>query len=228
MLRGFVALTVTFALALSGCWEGTTRSISATVLSARGEVTLLEKGSTNFRPLDSRANLSAGTTLRTSADAQLNLVLVPGALAQISAGSELKIEELSLTKDGNETGDAIWERVTRVEMHRGAMVVLFDGFARFNIETDQAMLNVLPGCLFRVDVDETRTRLTVVRGKLSASATNGEGAAVYAGAAREWPSGPGKTSPVEESQSSTNTTEILQAARELQELAAERRDRLPF
>src|SRR5260370_41607491 len=143
---------------------------------------LLAKRSSNFRPLDSRANLSAGTTLRTSADAQLNLVLVPGALAQISADSELKIEELNLTKDGNETGDAIRDRRARMELRRGAMVVLFEGFAHFNIETDQATINVLPSCLFRIDVDETRTRLTVVRGKLYATAKNGEGAAVDAGA----------------------------------------------
>ena len=228
MPRIFVVLALGSALSLGGCWEGITRSISASVLSARGEVVVLENGSTNFRPLDSRANLSAGTTLRTSADAQLNLVLIPGALAQISAGSELKIEELRLTKDGNETGDAIRDRRARMELRRGAMVVLFEGFARFNIETDQATINVLPSCLFRIDVDETRTRLTVVRGKLYATAKNGEGAAVDAGATREWPSGPGKSSPVEESQSSTNTTGILQAARELQDLAAVRRDRLPF
>src|SRR5438128_5111691 len=102
MPRIFVVLALGSALSLGGCWEGTTRSISATVLSARGEIVVLENGSTNFRQLDSRANLSAGTTLRTSANAQLNLVLVTGALAQISAGSDLKIEPLALTKDGNE------------------------------------------------------------------------------------------------------------------------------
>jgi len=52
------------------------------------------------------------------------------------------------------TGDAIRDRRARMELRRGVMVVLFEGFARFNIETDQATINVLPSCLFRIDVDE--------------------------------------------------------------------------
>jgi hypothetical protein len=228
MPRIFVALTLASAFSLVGCWEGITRSISATVLSARGEVSVLEKGSTNFRRLEFGTNLSAGTALKTSADAQLNLELVPGALAQISGDSELKIEELKLTKDGNETGDSIRERIARIELRRGGMVVLFEGFARFTIETPEATISVLPSCLLRLDVDKHGTRAMCVRGKFYATPKNGQVVAVDAGYFREWPSERGPVSTAEDRRSQTDTTVTLEAARELQELAAAQRDRLPF
>jgi len=36
-----------------------------------------------------------------------------------------------LRKDGNETGDAMRERIARIELRRGGMIVLFEGFAQF-------------------------------------------------------------------------------------------------
>ena len=134
---------------LTGCWEGISRQVLATVLSLHGEVVYLSKGSTNFRPANSQAKLSAGAVLKTSSGARANLVLIPGALAQVSGDSELKINELKLRKDGNETGDAMRERIARVELRRGGMVVLFEGVARFTIETREATIRVLPDEEFR-------------------------------------------------------------------------------
>ena len=216
------------ALALCGCWEGIGREVLATVLSTRGKVVSFSKGSPNFRPVTSRTNLSAGSSLRTSSEAQINLMLVPGALAQISADSELNIEELTLTKDGNETGDAMHERIARIELRRGGIVVLFEGAARFTIATRAATINVLPSCLLRLDVDEGGTRATCVRGKFYATPQNGQIVAVDAGYFREWPSERGAVSTAEDRRGQTDTTATLETARELQELAVAQRDRLPF
>jgi FecR protein len=228
MPRGFVVVAVASALAQAGCWEGTTRSISATVLSTRGEVVCLSKESTNFRPVTPEVKLSADSILKTSSGARANLVLIPGALAQVSGDSELKINELKLRKDGNETGDAIRERIARIELHRGGIVVLFEGFARVTIETPQATISVLPSCLLRLDVDERGTRATCVRGKFYATPKNGPVVAVDAGYFHEWPSERNAVSAVEDRRSQMDTTATLEAARELQELAAAQRDRLPF
>ena len=228
MPRIFVVLTLAFAFSLVGCWEGITRSIFATVLSARGEVSVLEKGSTNFRRIESGANLTAGTVLKTSADTELNLELVPGALAQTLGDSELKIEDLKLTKDGNETGDAMRERIARIALRRGGMIVLFEGFARFTIETDQATITVLPSCLFKLDVNDSRTRLTCVRGKLYVNPKSGQMVPVDGGYFREWPSDQGNAPATKDQQAQVDTAATLQAARELQELEAARRDHLPF
>jgi FecR protein len=213
---------------LTGCWEGISRQVFPTVLSADGAVAYLSKGSTSFRPVDSQPKLGAGAILKTSSGARINLVLIPGALAQISGDSELKIDELKLRKDGNETGDAIRERIARIELRRGSMVVLFEGVARFTIETREATIRVLPSCLLRLDVDERGTRVTCVRGKFYATPQNGQIVAVDAGYFREWPSERGAVSTAEDPRSQTDVTATLEVARELQELAGAQRDRLPF
>ena len=227
MRRIFFVLPLISAVALSGCWEGISRDVLATVLSTRGEVVSLSKGSANFGPVGPETKLGAGSILRTLSGAKVDLLLVPGALARVSGNSELKIEELNLTKDGNETGDAIRERVARMELRRGTMIVLFEGFAHFTIETRAATIRVLPSCLLRLDVDETRTRATCVRGKLYATPQNGQPVAIDTGFFREWPSVRGAVSTTEDPQGQTDTPSTLEAARELQELAAQR-DRLPF
>ena len=228
MPRGFVVFALASALAQAGCWEGINRSVSATVISTRGEVACLSKGSPNFRPVRPEVKLNAGSILKTSSGSRANLVLIPGALAQVYGDSELKIDELKLRKDGNETGDAMRERVAHIELRRGGIVVLFEGAARFTIATRAATINVLPSCLLRLDVDEGGTRATCVRGKFYATPQNGQIVAVDAGYFREWPSERGAVSVAEDRRGQTNTTATLETARELQELAVAQRDRLPF
>jgi hypothetical protein len=228
MPRGFVVFAIVSALAQTGCWEGVTRSISATVFSAQGDVVCLTKGSTDFRPVSSETKLSAGSILKTSVGAQADLVLIPGAVARVSGDSELKIDELKLTKDGNETGDSMRERIARVELRHGAIIVLFEGVARFNIETRAATIKVLPSCLLRLDVDESGVRATCVRGKFYATPPKGQVVAVDAGYFREWPSDRGAVPTTEDRRGQAETTSTLEMARELQEVAAAERDRLPF
>src|SRR6266851_9349331 len=99
-----LGLATIFAFVLSGCWEGMSRQVVATILSRRGQIVYSSKEGGGFEPVSPETKLGAGSTLRTSTDGEINIALIPGALAQISDNSELKIEELELTKDGNETG----------------------------------------------------------------------------------------------------------------------------
>jgi hypothetical protein len=223
-----IGLAAIFAFVLSGCWEGMSRQVAATILSLRGQIVYSSQEGGSFEPVSSETKLGAGSTLRTSANGAVNIALIPGVLTQISGNSELKIEELKLTKDGNETGDAIRERVARVEFRRGGMVVLFDGFARFTIETPQATITVLPGCLIRADVDVRRTRLTCIRGKIYAAQKPAQIGAVEAGYVCEWPSDHGAVPAANDAQGQIDTTATLQAGRELSDLEAARRDHLPF
>ena len=65
--------------------------------------------------------------------------------------------------------------LTRWLQHTGRrMVVLFEGFARFMIETREATIRVLPSCLLRLDVDDHGTRATCLRGKLYATPKTGQ------------------------------------------------------
>jgi hypothetical protein len=223
-----IGLATIFAFVLCGCWAGMSRQVIATILSRRGQIVYSSRDGASFEPVNPKTKLGAGSTLKTSNDGAINLALIPGALAQISGSSELKIEELKLTKDGDETGDAIRERTARVELRRGGMVVLFDGFARFTIQTPQATITVLPGCLIRLDVDASRTRLTCVRGRIYAAREPGQIRAVDAGYLCEWPSDHGPLPAAGDAQGQIDATATLQAARELSDLEAARRDHLPF
>lgn len=216
------------ALSLTGCWEGISRDIVATVLSVRGEVLGSQDGATNFRPVSVETQLGRASIVRTSNDAQLDLALIPGALARVLGGSELRIQQLTIAKDGNETGDAIRDRVARIELSRGEIVILFEGFAKFTVITPQATINVLPSCLFRVDVDPERTRLTCVRGKLYVTAQAGRSTTVEGGFFCQWPSSESPTPVTQGEQAQTDTTTTLQVAGELQQLDAAQRDRLPL
>src|SRR5438270_13580976 len=228
MPRAFFVFIIISGFALGGCWEGVTRETLATLLSVHGEVVDLSNTSGDRHTIDSAARLGAGSVLATSSDAQADLILIPGALARVLGESEFKIEQLELTKDGNETGDAMRERVARVELRRGGMIVLFEGFARFTIDTPKATITVLPSCLLRVDVDPNRLRLTCVRGKVSVTPQHGEMITVDGGFFREWPSKGNSVSLIEDAQGQKDTAAALQVARELQELDAAHRDRLPL
>jgi len=227
MSRAFFLLGLASIFGVSSCWEGTTRSICATVLSERGEVQYSKQLSTNSRPVDSKTKLCADSILKTASDAEVDLMLIPGALTRIPGDSELKIAELTLTKDGNETGEAIRERHARVELHSGGMIVLFEGFAQFNIQTPNVGINVLPSCLFRIDVDQSRTRLTCVHGKVFATPKAGQRVAVEAGFFCEWPAERSVISVPEDRQAQTDMTTTLQIGRELTDLGVAARDRLP-
>src|SRR5256885_507174 len=228
MHRASLVLFLLCTLTLSACWSGITKEIAATVLSVRGQVNCFPKESTNAQVVDSKSKIGSGSTIRTSSDAQCDLSLVPGALARLSGDSELKIEELTITKDGDETGDAMRERAARVELTRGGMIVLFEGFGRFTIKTRNVTVNVLPSCVFRLNVDESGTRVTCIRGKLYLAAQEQEPVGISGGQFRELPSMNGAMSVTEDRQAEAETTATLQAARELQELNAAKRDRLPF
>jgi len=223
-----IGLATIFAFVLSGCWEGISRQVVASVLSLRGQIVYSSKEGGSFEPVSSETKLGAGSTLRTPTDGAINLALIPGALTHISGDSELNIEELELTKDGNETGDAIRDRIARVGFRRGGMVVLFDGFARFTIQTPQATITLLPGCLIRLDVDGNRTRLTCVRGKIYAARKPAQISDVEAGYVCEWPSDHDAVPAADDPQGQIDATATLQTGRELRDLEAARRDHLPF
>jgi len=55
-----------------------------------------------FSRVNADSVFGSGTVLRTSPNAGLDLILVPGILVRLFESSELKIEELTLVKDGNE------------------------------------------------------------------------------------------------------------------------------
>src|SRR6266487_3342566 len=167
---GQTCLLAFFCALASGCWQGVTREVVAIVLSVRGETGYGIEGQSEFYPITSQTNPGAGRILRTFDGAQVDLALLPGALVRLSGNSEIKIEELSLTKDGNETGEGIGKRVVRMQLNRGKIIALFqqsdESGARFAIGAGQVTISGDQKCLFQIQVEDTKTRLTCVRGNV--------------------------------------------------------------
>jgi ferric-dicitrate binding protein FerR (iron transport regulator) len=129
--------------------------------------------------------------VRTSDGSSINLALIPGAFVQLSGNSEIKIDALRLTKDGNETAGGMLERRARIRLTRGRVSVLFSrsdiSASKFTLATGQAMLMPDSDCLFSVWTDGATTRATCGRGDVSASADGQAPVRIAAGYFYQWP-----------------------------------------
>src|SRR5215510_5222020 len=146
------ALALCFCLSANGCSKGITRATAATVFFVRGNVVFGNTERNNFQPVTSKSKIHAGDTVRTSDGASLNFALMPGAFVQLSGNSEIKIEDLRLTKDGNETAGGMLDRRARIRLNRGRIVSLFSQSDRsashFDVTTTQVTLRLDSDCLF--------------------------------------------------------------------------------
>ena len=183
-------LAVCFCLLGNGCSKGITRATAATVFFVRGNVVFGNAERNDFRPVTSKSKIYAGDTVRTSDGASLNFALMPGAFVQLSGNSEIKIEDLRLTKDGNETAGGVLDRRASIRLNRGRIVSLFSHSDRsasdFGVATGQVTLRPDSDCLFSVRTDGTTSRVTCGRGEVSAPDAQSP-MKIVAGYFSQWP-----------------------------------------
>jgi len=185
------ALGVCFCLLGNGCSKGITRSTGATVFFVRGNVVFGNAERNDFQPVTSKSKIQAGDTVRTSDGASINLALVPGAFVQLSGNSEIKIQDLRLTKDGNETAGGVLDRRASIRLNRGRIVGLFShsdtSASEFNVATGQVTLSPDSDCLFSLWTDGTTSRVTCGRGEVRTSADSQSSVKIAAGHFFLWP-----------------------------------------
>lgn len=175
----------------NGCSKGITRSTVATVLFVRGDVVFGDAKRNDFRQITPKSKIRAGDTVRTADGASINLALIPGAFVQLSGHSEIKIEDLRLTKDGNDTVERLLDRRAWVRLNRGRIVCLFSQGdktpSEFGVTTAQITLRPDYDCLFSVWTDGTMSRATSARGEVSASADAQPSLKIAGGYFSQWP-----------------------------------------
>ena len=117
--------------------------------------------------------------------------LIPGAFIQLSGNSEIKIEDLTLTKDGNDTAERMLDRRAWIRLNRGRIVTLFKQSDRtasdFGVTTGQVTLRPESDSLFSVWTDGTTSRATCVRGEVSVHADAQPSLKIAAGYFAQWP-----------------------------------------
>src|ERR1044072_4813976 len=114
MFRALPAFVLVSTIDRGSCASRTGRTIAPTILSTRGETVWFLDGSENLHRVQQNSKIGNGCVLRSSTDGQLDLGLIPGVLTRVLANSELKIENLNIEKDGNETAYSIRNSVAQV------------------------------------------------------------------------------------------------------------------
>jgi hypothetical protein len=217
----------------NGCSEGVTRRTAATVLSVKGTVVFGMAEQNNFQPVTRESRIHDGDMVRTSDGALLSLGLIPAALAQMSSNSEIKIEELRISKDGNQTDGGMRSRSARIRLNRGKITVLFTRRDRigalFALSTPSVTITADSDCLFCVQSDGTTTRLTCVRGNVYTSSGAQPSVAIGAGYFQQWPSG--RAEPMAASYYAAARIDVvdsLEIGNQLRELQSGWQNRRPF
>ena len=184
-------LALCFCLLGNGCSKGITRATAATVFFVRGNVVFGNAERNDFQPVTSKSKIHAGDVVRTSDAASINLALIPGAFVQLFGNSEIKIEDLRITKDGNETAEGVLDRRAWIRLNRGRIVSLFSHSDRsaseFSVTTGQVLVRPDSDCLFFVWTDGTTSRATCGRGEVNASADAQPPLKLAAGYFSQWP-----------------------------------------
>ena len=184
-------LALCFFLLGNGCSEGITRSTVAVVFLVKGNVVFGDAKRNDFKPVTPKSKIQAGDTVRTADGASINLALIPGAFFQLSGDSEVKVEDLRLTKDGNDTADRMRDRRAGIRLTRGRIVCSFSQSdktaSEFGITIGQITLRPESDCLFSVWTDGKTSRATCGRGEVNASADTQPPLKIAGGYFSQWP-----------------------------------------
>jgi hypothetical protein len=229
--RTLLALSV--CLLGNGCSKGITRATEATVLFVKGDVVFGQAELNQFQPVTPKSKIGGDDIVRTSTGAAINLALVPGAFVQLSENSEIKIEELSLTKDGNETAGGMLDRRARVRLSRGRVSIFFSrndtSRSHFALATNQTIIAPDSDCLFSVWTDGSTTRATCAQGELSGTGDGQTPIRISTGYFHQWPTA--AREPLAASAETDAQMDImasLEAEKELLEQAAKWQNRRVF
>jgi hypothetical protein len=236
LLMRFAALIFLYALCcglVTGCSDGVSPRVAATVLSVNGPVVFGTGEPKDFHPVTPESRIDGGSLVRTFDGARLNIALLPGALVQVSSNSEIKIEELKITKDGNETADAMRNRVARIRLNQGKITVLFrprgERAPEFSINSGKATITADSDCLFRVQSNDTTTRVTCVQGKVYASIGAQPPITIGAGYFQQWPSTRLETiAATDDAEAQIDVVDSLEIGNQLRKLQSDWRNRRPF
>ena len=236
LLMRFPALIFLLALCCglaNGCWKGVGRATTAAVLSVQGRVIFWNAEQNNFQPVTLNSRIHDGDTVRTSDGALMDLALIPAALTHVSANSEIKIEELRITKDGNQTDGGMRDRSARIRLSQGTITVLFSkadkSASHLSIDARQVGISVDSDCLFRVQTDDTTTRVMCGRGKIYVSVGAQSPVTIAAGYFQQWPSaGPGPLPVADDATAQIDITESLGIGDQLRKLQSDWQNRRPF
>lgn len=159
------------ALMVSGCWGGSQHAVLAIVLSLDGDVGFQQQKTAERVALTVNIHPGAGSVLTTGPSSRVCLALLGSDLVELGPSSEMRIDDLSLTVDGNETSDPVSRRESRVSLEQGSISVSHQhrgqADSTFTLVTPNATLSTRASAALRVQCDSGKTRILCANGQLS-------------------------------------------------------------
>src|SRR5438876_5875954 len=230
VLAVYIALC---SLLANGCSKGINQATAVTVFSVKGKVVFGNAERNDFQPVTLKSRMHDGDTLRSPSGALVDLALIPGAFAELSGDSDINIEELKVTKDGNETAGGMRDRSARIRLNRGKIIVLFTpsdrSVSQFTIKASELTIKPDSDCLFCVRTDGNTTRVTCAKGNINVSAEAQPPVTIAAGYLQEWPNKPAKVvAAADDATAQIDILESLEGGELLQDEASRLPNRRPF
>jgi ferric-dicitrate binding protein FerR (iron transport regulator) len=110
----------------------------------------------------------------------VDIAVLPSCQVRLLGEGELIIDSLIVTKDGNETDDAMMDRRAAVSLNRGTVFVKHrrppGSFGTLIVRTPSGTINSSSDCLICVEATPQHTRLVCVRGYVEVSPASGRNA----------------------------------------------------
>ncbi len=137
----------------------------------------------------------SGDKISASTQSRVDLMLLPGVLVELGAESEMKIERLQLTRDGDESLQPMTAREAHIRLERGRLVAsvgLAPTESLLVVETPAGSFAAGPDRTLLIEVNGAKARTMCLRGKATFRPTGGaQELTIPAGFFAELPLNPG-------------------------------------
>jgi hypothetical protein len=174
---------------LSTCSRNDGESVLGSVFQVHGTAVASKRTEADRpRPLSAGSQFAAGDDIRFLADSSGTLCLTPGIYLRCFGPSRLQIEDLRVSKDGDETGNAMKSRLATIRLGEGRIHAFLPsaGSARPELKiTSEAAGTIIANSdsLFSVVPTSESIRVLCIRGELNWSKAAGS---IVAGFYCDW------------------------------------------
>lgn len=159
-------------LPLSACTQKEGEPVLGTVFKVEGTALLDETTASNrSRSLSASDKFSARDEIRVAAESSAALCLTPGIYLRCLGPARLRIEDLRVSKDGDELGNAMKSRRAIIQLDEGRVHVSLPraGTApcELKINTAAGTISANAGSIFSVTLKGESIRVLCLRGELT-------------------------------------------------------------
>jgi hypothetical protein len=171
---------------LLGCGPPKDQPVLGSVFELAGSGTVGRKAEpANTRQLARGDTFAPGDEIRLQGESIAVLSLTPGIYVRCYGGADVAIEQLSIAKNGDETGNAMHMRRAAVRLEGGRLHILLptaeSSRADFKVHSRFGTLNAKAGSLFSVTLNGDSIRILCARGEVNWSEPPGGSTKISAG-----------------------------------------------